>query len=69
VGIRSVNFCPFWDERFDPSLGYLEHSTRSSPTEVAFFQQHLNFCQQGWTETFVRLQKTIDELEPVAEPA
>lgn len=40
----------------------------ASPAEADFFTQNLEIGHQGWSETFDRLQKTIEDLEPVALP-
>lgn len=38
----------------------------ASDAELAFFMQNLFIGHQGWSETFVRLESAIGELEPVA---
>lgn len=41
-----------------------EHVEPSAAAD--FFAENLHFDQQGWSETFVRLQDTIDAMDPVA---
>jgi uncharacterized protein YndB with AHSA1/START domain len=37
----------------------------ATPAEAAFFAQNLEIGQEGWSQTFDRLQKTIEEAELV----
>lgn len=37
----------------------------ASAAEAAFFMQNLEIGREGWSQTFDRLRKTIEELEPV----
>jgi len=56
----------FEDDGTGTKVTVLWEPVEASEAEVAFFMQHLSIGHAGWSQTFVRLQKTIEELEPVA---
>jgi uncharacterized protein YndB with AHSA1/START domain len=69
-------FCPEWPERLLTTVNFEDDGAGTKVTvfwdlldasaeEAAFFMKNLPIGYQGWTETFVRLQETIESLEPV----
>ena len=55
----------FEDEGPGTKVTVLWEPIEASSAEIEFFKNNLHIGQQGWTETFVRLQKTIEGLTPV----
>jgi uncharacterized protein YndB with AHSA1/START domain len=63
---RLLTTVTFEDEGSDTKVTVIWELMEASDAEAAFFRQNLQIGQQGWSETFDRLQKTIEALEPVA---
>jgi len=70
-------FFPDWPQRLLTTVNFEDDGPgtkvtviwepiEASASELAFFMQNLGIGHQGWSETFVRLQKTIEALQPVA---
>jgi len=69
-------FFPDWPRRLLTTVDFEDDGSGTKVTvlwdlledatavEVAFFMKNLEIGQQGWSETFDRLQKTIDGVEP-----
>ena len=68
-------FVPEWPERLLTTVTFEDDGSgtkvtaiwellEASGAEAAFFMQNLHIGRQGWTETFDRLQKTIEALQP-----
>jgi uncharacterized protein YndB with AHSA1/START domain len=71
-------FVPDWPQRLLTTVTFEDDGSGTKVTalwetledataaEIAFFVKNLEIGHQGWSETFVRLQETIDQLSPVA---
>ena len=70
-------FFPDWPERLLTTVNFEDDGQgtkvtaiwellEASPAEAAFFMKNMAIGHAGWTQTFERLQKTIEEYEFVA---
>jgi len=64
--IRLLTTVSFEDDGSGTKVTVLWDTLEASAEEVAFFMKNMEIGQAGWSQTFDRLQKTIEALEPVA---
>jgi len=63
---RLLTTVNFEDDGSGTKVSVFWEPLEASDAEVAFFMQNLGIGHEGWSQTFDRLQKTMEELEPVA---
>ena len=64
--VRLLTTVTFEDDGSGTKVTAFWEPIEASDAEVAFLMQNLKIGHAGWSQTFDRLQTTIDALEPVA---
>jgi len=63
---RLLTTVTFEDSGVDTKVTVLWEPLEASAEETAFFMSQIDACQIGWSETFDKIEKTVESLQPVS---